>query len=113
MYKTDFEFKIVRHIAVLSERDETGMQMEFNIVSFNGKTPKWDIRKWDENHEKMSKGISMTNPEFENLMFAIDHFNDGADYSDNDDDEMSDTELLGNTSEYDSGLDPWTANGMD
>ena len=43
MYKTDFEFKIVRHIAVLSERDETGMQMEFNIVSFNGKTPKWDI----------------------------------------------------------------------
>lgn len=111
MYKKEFTFEIEKHIAALSQRDSKGMQMEFNLVSFNGNKAKWDIRKWDENHEKMGKGIALTNGELDELATAIYNLGKDSDYDD--DDDMSDSELFGNSGNYNDGLDSWTRNGMD
>ena len=40
---------------------------ELNLISWNGAAPKYDIRKWTDDHEKMGKGISLTKSELEGL----------------------------------------------
>jgi hypothetical protein len=55
-------FTIKDYLLVLS----TGMKgwnKEVNIVSWNSRKPKLDIREWDENHEKMGKGITLNKEE--------------------------------------------------
>lgn len=55
-----FTFEITNSYGVLSTSPTTGMTKELNKVSWNNRPPKYDIRDWDEDHEKMSKGITMT-----------------------------------------------------
>jgi hypothetical protein len=54
----EIKFEIIKHLAVLSEGTK-GWTKEVNIVSWNNRKPKVDIREWDENHEQMSKGITL------------------------------------------------------
>ncbi len=61
------KFEIVRHIGVLSTGAK-GWRRELNLISWNDRPAKLDIRDWDENHEKMGKGITLTNDEFNALM---------------------------------------------
>ncbi|OJG99409.1 hypothetical protein RV18_GL001477 [Enterococcus termitis] len=41
------------------------------MVSWNGRPPKFDLRDWSAEHEKMGKGVTLTNEEFEALANAI------------------------------------------
>ena len=59
---TEFKFEVVEQIGVLSENAK-GWRKEFNLVSWNERDPKYDIREWDPDHKKMSKGITMTEEE--------------------------------------------------
>lgn len=65
--KNDFSFEIVKHCGNLSEPKSSGYTKELNYVSYSGAAPKWDIREWNEDHTKMSKGITLTDEEFKNL----------------------------------------------
>ena len=62
----DFKFDIVEHLGVISENSK-GWTKELNLVSWNGARPKFDLRDWAPNHEKMGKGITLSNEEFEAL----------------------------------------------
>ena len=60
--KNDFTFEIVEHIGVIDEisnRDEKWTK-EVNVVAWNGGKPKIDIRDWNEAHDRMSRGITLT-----------------------------------------------------
>jgi hypothetical protein len=63
----DITFDVVKHFGVLSE-EKTGWKKEVNLVSWNGRTPKIDIRDWAPGHEKMGKGITLTPDEAKNLI---------------------------------------------
>lgn len=52
-------FEIKEHIGIIEGRSE-GWSKELNIVSWNGGPYKYDIRDWDPSHERMSRGISLT-----------------------------------------------------
>lgn len=54
----DIKFDIVEEIGVISESAK-GWKKELNFVSWNGGVPKYDIRDWAPNHEKMGKGITL------------------------------------------------------
>lgn len=54
----EFRFSIVRHIGVLAEGAK-GWKKEVNLVSWNDRPPKLDLREWDENHVKMTRGITL------------------------------------------------------
>lgn len=56
----------MEEMAVLSENAK-GWRKELNLVSWNGNAPKFDIRDWSSNHEKMGKGITLTNEEMTEL----------------------------------------------
>ena len=59
---TDINFNIVKHFGVLSE-SKSGWKKELNMVSWNGKDPKFDLREWSPGHEKMGKGITLNKEE--------------------------------------------------
>ena len=63
---TEIKFEIVEHIGVLSETAK-GWKTELNIVSWDGRDPKYDLRSWSENHEKMGKGITLSKSELAKL----------------------------------------------
>jgi hypothetical protein len=67
----DIKFDIIKELAVLSEGSK-GWTREVNIISWNGRKPKLDIREWDENHEKMGKGITLNRDELEKLKELLD-----------------------------------------
>ncbi|WP_295160068.1 YdbC family protein [Selenomonas sp. AE3005] len=62
----DIKFEIKHHIGVLSEGNK-GWCKELNIISWNGREPKYDIREWSPEHEKMGKGTTLSNEEIEKL----------------------------------------------
>lgn len=62
----EIKFEIIKHLGVLSEGAK-GWTKEVNIVSWNNRKPKVDIREWDENHEQMSKGITLSKEDIINL----------------------------------------------
>ena len=53
---SDITFEIVQSIACLSE-EKGGWTKELNLISWNGKEPKYDLRSWSENHSKTEKGL--------------------------------------------------------
>ena len=55
----EFKFEIVQEIGVLSE-SPTGWRKELNLVSYNDKPPKYDIRDWSPERAKMGKGVTLT-----------------------------------------------------
>ncbi|MFG6612947.1 YdbC family protein [Enterococcus lactis] len=68
----EFSYEIVEEIAVLSENNK-GWRKELNLVSWNGRPTKFDLRDWAPDHEKMGKGLTLTNEEFEQLQKAIEN----------------------------------------
>ncbi len=62
----EIKFEIVEHIGVLSESAK-GWKTELNLVSWNEREPKYDLRNWSENHEKIGKGIALTKDEISKL----------------------------------------------
>ena len=70
----EFRFSIMRHIGVLAEGTK-GWKKEVNMVSWNDRPAKLDIREWDENHVKMSKGITLSAEESGLLRELIDDVN--------------------------------------
>ncbi|MDO4809790.1 MAG: YdbC family protein [Eubacteriales bacterium] len=63
----DIKFEIKKEIGVLSENAK-GWKKELNLISWNDAAPKYDIRDWAPEHEKMGKGITLTKEEAESLL---------------------------------------------
>ena len=66
----EIKYEIVKALGVLSE-GSNGWTKELNLISWNGGTPKYDIRDWSPDHEKMGKGITLSENEMKNLVDLI------------------------------------------
>lgn len=52
-----------------------GWNKELRLVSWNDADPKYDIRDWSPDDEKMGKGIALTEEEARNLLGLLEkHF---------------------------------------
>lgn len=60
------KYEIIEHIGVLSENAK-GWKKELNLISWNEREPKYDIRDWDQEHEKMGKGVTLSKDEYQVL----------------------------------------------
>ena len=63
---SDIKFEIREKIGVLSESSR-GWTREINLVSWNDRDPKYDLRDWAPDYEKMGKGITLTAEELKKL----------------------------------------------
>lgn len=55
----ELTFEITKQIGVLSESSR-GWTKELNMVSWNEREPKYDLREWSPDHTRMGKGITLT-----------------------------------------------------
>lgn len=55
----EFKYEVKKNLGSLSE-GRSGWKREVNMVSWNDNAAKLDIRDWAPEHQKMSKGISLT-----------------------------------------------------
>lgn len=62
----DFKYEIIEELGVLSENAK-GWRKELNLISWNGGAPKYDIREWAPDHERMGKGVTLTEEELSAL----------------------------------------------
>ena len=62
----DIKYEIQERLGVLSVSTR-GWQKELNMVSWNGKPAKYDLRDWSPEHEKMGKGVTLSEDEARRL----------------------------------------------
>ena len=55
----ELKYEIVKELGVLSE-SPTGWRKEINLIRWNDRDPKYDIRDWAPDHTKMGKGVTLT-----------------------------------------------------
>lgn len=66
----DLKFEIQQTIACLST-DKYGWNKEINLISWNGREAKYDIRSWSPDHGKMGKGVTLTKEELSTLKAVL------------------------------------------
>lgn len=59
---SEFKFEIIKKIGVLSVSGK-GWTKELNLVSWNGRNPKYDLREWAPDGQTMGKGVTLTEEE--------------------------------------------------
>jgi conserved domain protein len=62
----EFKYEIKEELGVISEGNK-GWKKELNLISWNGAEPKYDLRDWGPNHDKMGKGITLNSDETQEL----------------------------------------------
>ena len=67
----DLKYEITNHIATLSTSAK-GWTKELNLVSWNDKEPKYDLRDWSPDHSKMGKGLTLSGEEIKSLKDALE-----------------------------------------
>ena len=67
----DIKFDIVKKIGVLSSSGK-GWAKELNLVSWNAREPKYDIREWAPDGLTMGKGVTLTKDELAALRDLLD-----------------------------------------
>lgn len=65
----DFTFDVLEKCGTISKRE--GWAKELRVVSYNGNEPKYDIREWNSDDTRMSKGITLTFEELTELYTVI------------------------------------------
>ena len=55
----ELKYEVVKELGVLSE-SPTGWRKEINLVSWNDREPKYDIRDWAPDRAKLGKGVTLT-----------------------------------------------------
>ncbi len=66
----EFSFQITEQLKVIST-SKSGWTLELNKVSWGGRPAKYDLRSWTPDHQKMGKGITLTDEELEALKTAL------------------------------------------
>ena len=62
----DIKYEIKETLGILSENNR-GWSKEVNLISWNDREPKYDIRDWSPEHEKMGKGVTLSVEEMKKL----------------------------------------------
>lgn len=67
MKNTNFTYEIKIHFGIVS--NASTLPLELNLISYNGASPKYDLRKWRERdgERTMQKGITLTQEELRDL----------------------------------------------
>ncbi len=58
----EISFEIVKKIGVLSTSSK-GWEKQLNLVSWNGREAKYDIREWAPDGQTMGKGVTLSKEE--------------------------------------------------
>jgi len=63
---SEIKYEIIKKIGVLS-KSGSGWAKELNLISWNEKDAKYDLRDWSADGEKMGKGVTLSREELQAL----------------------------------------------
>ncbi|MDD7732965.1 MAG: PC4/YdbC family ssDNA-binding protein [Firmicutes bacterium] len=66
----EIKYDLVERLGVLST-DAKGWTKELNLVSWNERPAKYDMRSWNPDHTRMSKGITFSEDEAQVLLTIL------------------------------------------
>ena len=69
---SEIKFEIIENIGILAESTK-GWSKELNLISWNDRELKYDLREWDPEHKKMGKGITLTKEELLRLKSLLEN----------------------------------------
>ncbi len=69
----DIKFEVIKKIGVLSTSSK-GWTKELNLISWNDRAPKYDIREWSPDGVTMGKGVTLTQDELKALRDLLNEF---------------------------------------
>ena len=69
----EFNYEVVKNVGLLSESSK-GWKKELNLISWNEKDPKYDIREWSPDGTKMGKGVTLSKEEVVALKSLLSNF---------------------------------------
>jgi len=67
----EIKYEIISNIGVVSKQP-SGWKKELNRISWNGGDPKYDLRDWAPEHDKMGKGVTLSEDELRILKTILD-----------------------------------------
>ncbi len=67
----EIKYEIVKELGIISEKSG-GWTKQLNLISWNGEPPKYDIRDWGPNRQRMGKGVTLTAAELQTLTELLD-----------------------------------------
>ncbi len=67
---SEIKYEIIKKVGVLST-SASGWSKEVNLISWNDREPKYDIRDWSADHEKMGKGVTISTEELSALKLLL------------------------------------------
>ncbi len=67
----EIKYEILKKVGVLST-SASGWAKELNLISWNDREPKYDLRDWAPGHEKMGKGVTLSKDELLALKELLD-----------------------------------------
>jgi hypothetical protein len=56
---SEIQYEIIKKIGILSE-SQSGWSKQLNLIRWNERDPKYDIREWAPDGEKMGKGVTLS-----------------------------------------------------
>jgi hypothetical protein len=63
---SEIKYEILKTIGILST-SASGWSKELNLIGWNDREPKYDLRDWSADHEKMGKGVTLSADELSAL----------------------------------------------
>jgi hypothetical protein len=73
MAEPTIEFEIIKNIGVISV-NRSGWNREINLVSWNKREPKIDLRDWSPDHEKCGKGLTYEDSEAKKIVEILNEY---------------------------------------
>jgi len=68
----ELKYEITEHIGDIGDNGR-GWTKELNLVSWNDREPKYDLRDWSPDHSRMGKGVTLTADELAKLKEIIEN----------------------------------------
>ena len=70
---TEVKYEIIKKIGVLST-SASGWTKELNLVSWNDREPKYDLRDWSADRKRRGKGVTLSAEELLALKALLNTF---------------------------------------
>lgn len=70
----EFSYEIIEEIGQVGNPTASGWSTRLNLISWNGGTPKLDIRSWNEDMSRIGKGISFNKEDAKDLAVLLNSY---------------------------------------
>ena len=70
----EFSYEIIEEIGQVGKPTASGWSTRLNLISWNGGSPKLDIRSWNEDMSRMGKGVSFSKEDAKDLVILLNSY---------------------------------------